>query len=72
MADRVQGPPWSRPNRVAAEMEGNGEFDFWVIYEDVRIIFEDFWRSFEDVWRNWFIVRRRGKELPSIGDQQRK
>ena len=25
------------PNRVAADTEGNGEFDFWVI-------FEDFWR----------------------------
>ena len=22
------------PNRVAADMEENGEFDFWVIYED--------------------------------------
>ena len=25
------------PNRPAADMEGNGEFDFWVN-------FEDFWR----------------------------
>jgi len=28
-----------RPNRPAADMEANGEFDFWVIYED-------FWRIF--------------------------
>ena len=27
------------PYRVAADMEGNGEFDFWVI-------FEDFWRNY--------------------------
>ena len=33
------------PNRVAADMEGNGEFDFWGI-------FEDFWRNFEHYWRN--------------------
>ena len=32
-------------------MEGNGKFDFWVIYED-------FWRFFEEFWRNWFIVRK--------------
>ena len=28
------------PNRPAADTEGNGEFYFWVIYED-------FWRIFE-------------------------
>ena len=26
--------PWFGPNKVAADMEGNGEFDFWVIFED--------------------------------------
>ena len=48
-------------------MEGNGEFDFWGIFEDfletfLRIfgdIFEDFLRNFEEFLRNWFIVRRR-------------
>ena len=39
-------------------MEGNGEFDFWVIYEDFWRIFEDVWRFFEEFWRNWFVVRR--------------
>ena len=34
-----------RTNRPAADMEVNGEFDFWVI-------FEDFWRTFKDFWRN--------------------
>ena len=44
------------PNRVAADMEGNGGFDFWVIF---GAILEEFWRFFEEFWRNWFIVRRR-------------
>ena len=37
--DSMHSPAETRfgPNRVAAEMEGNGEFHFWVI-------FEDFWR----------------------------
>ena len=42
-------------------MEGNGEFDF-------RVIYEDLWRIFEEIWRNWFVVR----EPPSLKDQQRK
>ena len=33
------------PNRVAADMEGNGEFDFWEIYEDFWQLFEEFWRK---------------------------
>ena len=40
-------------------MEGNGEFDFWMIYDDFWRIFEDVWRFFEEFWRNWFVVRRR-------------
>ena len=35
------------PYRVAADMEGNGDFDFWSflrIFGDIR---EDFWRIFE-------------------------
>ena len=42
---------------------------FIIIFGD---IFEDFWTIFEEFWRNWIIVRRRLKELPSIGHQQRK
>ena len=55
------------PNRIAADMEGNGELDFWRIFENVL---ENFWRFFEEFWRNWFVVRR--KDLPSIGDLKRK
>ena len=33
-------------------MEGNGESDVWVIYEDFSTIVGEF-------WRNWFIVKRR-------------
>ena len=47
------------PNRVAADMVGNGEFEFWVIF--LRIfgdILEDFWRIFEEFGRNLFVVRR--------------
>ena len=47
------------PNRPAADMEGNGEFDFWVIYEYFSRICEDVWRFFEEFWRNWFVVRLR-------------
>ena len=43
------------PNRPAAEMDGNGEFDFWVIYEEFWRIFEKFW-TFGDFWRNRFVV----------------
>ena len=39
------------PNRPAADTEGNGKFDFWVIYKDFWRVFEDFWRIFEDFWR---------------------
>ena len=39
------------PNRPAADMEGNGEFDFLVIYEDFWRVFEDFWRICEEFWR---------------------
>ena len=59
------------PNRPAAEMEGNGEFDFWIILRIFGDILEDFWRSFEEFWRigeigefceetseNLFVVRR--------------
>ena len=40
-------------------MEGNGEFDFWMILRIFGDILEDFWRIFEVFWRNWFVVRRR-------------
>ena len=43
------------PNRPAADMEGNGEFNLGGIFGD---ILENFWRFFEEFWRNWFIVRR--------------
>ena len=34
------------PNRPAADMEGNGEYDFWVIYEEIiGGIIEYFWRK---------------------------
>ena len=33
------------PNRPAADMEGNGEYDFWVIYEEFGRIAEYFWRN---------------------------
>ena len=39
-------------------MDGNGEFDFWVISEVFGDILEDFWRTFEEFSRNWFVVRR--------------
>ena len=55
------------PNRAAADMEGGGEFHFWVINEDFWRIFGDDWRLFMEFWRNWFVVR----ELPSSGDYQR-
>ena len=42
-----------RPKRPAADMEGNGEFDFWVK------ILEDVLRFFAEFWRKWFVVRRR-------------
>ena len=38
-------PPQEGCNRPAADMEGNGEFDFWGI-------FEDFLRNLEDFLRN--------------------
>ena len=47
------------PNRPAADMELNGEFDFWMILRIFGDILEDFWRIFEVFWRNWFVVRRR-------------
>ena len=39
------------PNRPAADTEGNGEFEFWVIFEDFWRVFEDFLRIFEEYWR---------------------
>ena len=39
-------------------MEGNGEFDFWVIFEDFGDVLEDFWRILEEFRRNLFILRR--------------
>ena len=38
------------PNRPAADMEGNVEFDFLVIYEDFWRVVEDFWRIVEEFW----------------------
>ena len=49
-------------------MEGNGEFDFWEI-------FEDFFRGFGNILRNFGEIgslREEDEQLPSIGDQQRK
>ena len=46
---------WVEP---AADMEGNGEIDFWVNYEDFWRIFKDVCRFLNEFWRNWFIVRR--------------
>ena len=40
------------PNRPAADMEGNGEFHFWVIFRIFGDILDDFWRIFEEFWRN--------------------
>ena len=34
--------PWFGPNRVAADTEGNGEFDFWGFWD----ILKDFWTIF--------------------------
>ena len=39
------------PHRPAANIEGNGEFDFWVIDEEFLRICEDFWRVLEEFWR---------------------
>ena len=41
-------------------MEGNGEFDFCVVYEV-------FLRIFKELWRNIFVLL----EIPSIRDQQK-
>ena len=30
----LTAPPWFGPNKPAADMEGNGEFDFMEIFED--------------------------------------
>ena len=47
------------PYRVAADMEGNGDFDFWSFLRIFGDILEDFWRIFEEFLRNWFVVRKR-------------
>ena len=39
-----------RPNRPAADKEGNGEYDFWVIYEE---IWRSYWVFFEE-WKGIF------------------
>ena len=31
-----------KPKRVVADTEGNGEFDFWVIFEDFRTLLRIF------------------------------
>ena len=49
-----------RLDRPAADMEGNGEFDFCVVYEV-------FLRIFKELWRNIFVLL----EIPSIRDQQK-
>ena len=40
------------PNWPAADMEGNGSFEFWGFLETLLRIFEEF-------WGNWFVVRKR-------------
>ena len=47
------------PTRPAADMEGSGEYHFWVIFSRIfGDILDDFWRIFEEFWRNFFVVRR--------------
>ena len=56
---------WTRygPNRVAADVQGNGEFDFWVIYWNFWKMYEDFCRKIlEEFWKNWIFVRKRRSE----------
>ena len=43
------------PYRPAADMEGNGEFHFWV--EFLRIL-ETFLKILEEFWRHLFVVRK--------------
>ena len=40
------------PKRVAADREGNGEFDFERFIRILGDILEDFWTFFEEFWRN--------------------
>ena len=48
---QINGTTRFGPNRPAADIEGNGEFDFLVIYEDFWRVTEDFWRIVEEFWR---------------------
>ena len=51
------------PNRPAADIEGNGEFDFWVIYEEYLRIFGEFVRIFGELWNF-------GEFLTSFGNNE--
>ena len=52
------------PNIPAADMEGNGYFDFWRFLE---IFLENCWRIFDEFWRNMFVVRKlRTSNLHSV------
>ena len=52
-------PTRFRPNRPAADTEGNGEFDFWIF----GVILEDFWRFFEEFWKNLFVEEKKIKNF---------
>ena len=47
------GPTRFGPNRPAADMEGYGEFDFWVIYKEFGEFFGEFLRNFGKYFRNF-------------------
>ena len=42
------------PKRVAADMEGNGEFDFWRFLRIFGEFLGDFWKFFEEFFEEFF------------------
>ena len=44
--------------RPAAEMEGNGEFNFLVICEDFWVICKDFWRNQKGIYGNFELFQK--------------
>ena len=49
---------WFGPNRPAADMEGNGKFEF--------LGFLEIYGKFEEFWRNWFIEEKKVIKRTSI------